>query len=116
MERVSTLLVAVKATGHSLYGVTQEQLTAWGYSMGQDLFARYKPAMEFGLSDTAEVEAEAEQKAIQSAKEKAKRLAATCGAEMGRVLSIELTPGRKSWESFGKDAVYNVRVRMVFEL
>lgn len=116
LERVSTLLLTIKTAGHTLYGISQDQLAAWGYNMGQDIASRYKPAMEFGLSDSAEVEAQAEQKAIKSAREKAKQLAKACDAELGRVISVELTPGRKSWESFGKDAVYTVRVRMVFEI
>jgi hypothetical protein len=116
MERLSSLLLTVKTAGHALYGVSQEQLSMWGMNMGQDLLGRYKPALEFGLSDTSAVESEAELKAIQSAKEKAKQLAKACGAELGKVTSFELVPGRKSWDSFGKDAIYAVRVRMVFDI
>jgi uncharacterized protein YggE len=114
LDRVSKLLAAVKGSGHTLYGVSREQMNMWGYQMGTEFDLRVKPPLEFGVKDIDRVEREANVLAIQNAKAQAEQLAAATGETLGRVLALEVTPGRKTWESTSADAVYVSRVRIVF--
>lgn len=114
VERLSRLLVAVKSSGHGLYGLSREQLNVWGYGVPDDSISRIKPPVEFGVDDHDALDLKARRLAIEDARAKARVMAELAGANAGGVVHLEVFPGRKTWESLAEDYVYVVKAKAVF--